>query len=84
LVNNRGGTYVPTALIFARTYVRGFKLKLNSHLTWFHNSKNNERLQMNQCSPVADHSLREAHACHVAVIGQLSVVRSQSSVKISN
>jgi hypothetical protein len=34
LVNNRGGTYVPTELIFARTWVRGFnvKLKLSPHL----------------------------------------------------
>ena len=34
LVNNRGGTYVPTELIFARTCVRGFnvKLKLSPHL----------------------------------------------------
>ncbi len=33
-VNNRGGTYVPTELIFARTCVRGFnvKLKLSPHL----------------------------------------------------
>jgi hypothetical protein len=36
---------------------------------------------MNQCSPVADHSLREARACHVSVASSLlSVLGSQFSV----
>jgi hypothetical protein len=51
LVNNRGGTYVPTELIFARTWVRGFnvKLKLSPHLGCIA-IKNNEPLQRNLCS----------------------------------
>src|SRR5277367_2029670 len=69
LVNNRGGTYVPTELIFARTCVRGFnvKLKLAPHLGY----KPNQIAPMNGRSSIAVHSLRERHACHLPAHWQL-------------